>query len=115
MPIHSGNGAQGPGLSSYRLGLKGGQENVTLNTTQIPSHNHTLRVKNAGGNSDSPISNSLASNSEGTKHYSTEVTDADANTSSIANNGGGQAHTNIQPYLAINFVIALTGIFPSRN
>lgn len=111
VPIGQGHG---PGLSDYNWGEKSGTELVTLLTSQIPSHNHSLSVNSGAGTSDSPVNNYLASNSEGIKHYSTSG-GSSANNSSIGNVGGSQAHTNIQPYLSIYFIIALEGIFPSRN
>lgn len=130
--IHPG---AGPGLSTYRLGQKGGVETVTLNTTQIPAHNHaatttinsidvTLHGTNAAGDSPTPGGNSLASKSR-TNIYSTNAPDvgmhagsasatASASTST-ANTGGSQSHENRMPYLAINHIIALVGTFPSRN
>jgi microcystin-dependent protein len=111
VPIGRGSG---PGLSNYNWGQTGGTETVTLSTQQIPSHNHSFAVNTAGGTSNSPVNNFLASNSEGIKHYSGSG-GSSANNSSIGNTGGSQAHTNMQPYLALYFVICLVGIFPSRN
>ena len=117
--IHPGNG---PGLSSYRLGQKGGAESVTLAVTQIPSHNHSvsavLKGKDSSGNSASPTGNSLASKSR-TNIYSSDAPNVDMKSGSVAvtesNVGGSQSHENRMPFQAVNHIIALTGVFPSRN
>ena len=75
LPVHEG---QGPGLSDYRLGEKGGTENETLTLNELPVHTHLA---------DDPVLNA----------------------------GGGQAHDNIQPYQAVNYIIATQGVYPSRN
>ena len=115
--IHPGSG---PGLSTYRLGQKGGIENVTLDTSQLPSHNHAaianVRGINRAGNSASPGGNTLASKAR-TNIYQTAAPDVDMQagtvTVTVANAGGGQAHENRMPFLAINHILALQGIFPS--
>jgi microcystin-dependent protein len=115
---------QGAGLSSYPLGSRGGQERVTLVETQIPSHDHTAAsVANAvmpAGNSNDAVNNFWADDagvSSGTYH--TGPANAEMNASAISttvnNAGGGQNHENRQPYLAMNYIIALQGLFPSRN
>lgn len=111
VPVHPGNG---PGLTPISLGQKGGVENVTLTTNQLPQHSHNLNVNSGGGNSEKPGGNFIASNSEGVKHYSSSTT-INANNGSISNFGGGQSHTNMQPYLGIYYCIALYGIYPSRS
>jgi len=109
--IHPGSG---PGLSTYRLGEKGGVENVTLTTAQIPSHTHTLRGENRAGNSTDPTNNMLAN---GSPIYRPQAVadDVNMNAAAVANTGGSQSHTNIQPFLCVNYLIALQGIFPSRS
>ncbi|SNS85318.1 phage tail protein [Antarctobacter heliothermus] len=113
--IHPG---RGPGLSTYRLGEKGGQERVTLNTLEIPQHNHSVRslAESRGGNLTDPGGNMLAS---GTPIYraNTPADDVDMDPSMIRQNnvGGGQAHENRPPFQALNYIIALVGVFPSRS
>lgn len=117
--VHPGRGA---GLSDYRLGQKGGQEQVTLTIAQMPSHNHTitatLQGTNTPGNSETPGGNTLATKAR-TNIYQTGAPDvamhADSVSASAANTGGNQSVNIRQPYLAINYIIALQGIFPSRN
>jgi microcystin-dependent protein len=123
VPIHPGNG---PGLSSYRLGQRGGVENVTLTTSQMPSHTHAAAATadlvgtSSRGTSLSPAGKSLGSERR-TRLYSTAAPDAPMSAGSVLVNvtnssaGGGQSHTNVQPYLAVNFIIALQGVFPSRS
>ena len=111
VPIHQGTGS---GLSTYTLGESGGTESVTLISNQMPGHNHSLAVNSNGGTSDNPASNYMASNSEGFKHYSNSA-GSNGNGASIVNAGGNQPHNNMPPYLCVNFIIALEGIYPSRN
>ncbi len=111
MPIHQG---QGPGLSDHVIGERSGEENHTLIANEMPVHNHSLAVNTSGGNIDNPTGNYMASNSEGIKQYS-NTAGSNANGASIVNAGGSQPHNNMPPYLCVNFVIALIGIFPSRN
>lgn len=111
VPVQQG---QGPGLSSYSLGQTGGAENVTLNVSQMPAHSHAATTNaNAGGGGDtSPTNNFLAGDNQYSNVSNTQM---NANTVQIAAAGNSQPHTNLQPFLAINFIIALQGIFPSRN
>lgn len=112
VPVHPGSG---PGLTPISVGEKGGAENVTLTTNQLPQHSHALYVNDGGGNSANPDGNFIASNSEGVKHYSSSAS-LNANSGSISNfTGGGQSHTNMQPFLGIYYCIALFGIYPSRT
>jgi microcystin-dependent protein len=130
VPVSSG---QGPGLSSYTLGQAGGTENVTLLTTQMPAHTHvmtlgtlaaTARARNASGNSASPVGTVPAAEAAGvTATYSNLSPDASMASGAIALSGvptagvagSSQPFPIIQPYLTLNFCIALEGIFPSRN
>ena len=107
---------QGPGLSSRTLGETGGTETTTLIISQIPAHNHTLNALPASGNTSDPTGNYLANTGPLDKEYlnsGASLTPMAAN--SISPAGGSQPHNNIQPYLVLNFYIALEGIFPSRN
>lgn len=112
----------GPGLQPYTIGELGGVESVTLTTTQIPAHNHIINVSNAEGTSNTASNNYLATGTtvieRGTKVpaniYGTAA-GGTLNLATVGMLGGNQAHPNIQPYLALNYCIALVGIFPSRN
>jgi len=103
IPIHFG---------SHTLGERGGEENHTLNIQEMTTHSHTFSANNATPTQGSPAGNMWASNSGA---YSSAAPDAAMNPASISNAGGSQPHANIQPYLVLNFIIALQGIFPSRN
>jgi microcystin-dependent protein len=113
VPLHMG---QGPGLSLYSLGQTGGTENVTLSSGQLPAHNHTVNAVAGGGNQASPAGGLPAIESTGTSlDYSSAAANATMNSGMISGGGSSQPHNNQQPYLTINFIIALQGIFPSRN
>ena len=112
-PIHPGTG---PGLSAYNLGETGGAETVALTAQQLPPHNHSLNANTQNGNTSDPPGAALADTKGTDRDY---MKSGEVNTQMSANSigvtGGGQPHENRQPYLAINFIIALEGIYPSRN
>jgi len=116
VPIHPGTG---PGLSTYRLGQKGGHETVTLTIAQIPSHNHVATVKISADSTvattDKPENMFPARNAGATPQYGdTSNTTLGSSTVSVNNSGGNQSHSIIQPYTTVNYIIATVGIFPSR-
>jgi microcystin-dependent protein len=113
LPVNNG---QGPGLSGYSLGQAGGVEQVTVATSNLPAHSHAVQGDAATGTANSPAGNVWA-NSTGAKQFS-----APAGSNTTMNSGaiglapgGGQPHDNMRPFLAVNFIISLFGIFPSRN
>lgn len=108
--IHEG---QGPGLSQRNLGSKSGQEEVTLTTAQLPSHTHRQKASNGAPSSTSPENNVLASPSR-TKLYASSA-NVNMSADNVKNSGGGNAHNNMQPYTTLNCIIALNGLYPSRN
>ncbi len=117
VPIHQG---QGSGLSPYVIGAFGGVENVTLTVAQTAAHTHLVYADGdvPSNNSPSPSGNALATFATGGDIYATAAGLKKAVTMNplmIAAAGGGQPHPNIQPFLVVNFCIALQGIFPSRN
>jgi microcystin-dependent protein len=117
VPIHQG---QGSGLSPYVIGQYGGVENVTLTVGQTAAHTHLVYADGdvPSNNSPSPSGNALATFATGGDIYATAAGLKKAVTMNplmIAAAGGGQPHPNIQPYLVVTFIIALVGIFPSRN
>lgn len=113
--IHQG---QGPGITqSYIIGEIAGTEEVTLTTQQIPQHTH-IAVTASTGQVGTAANNILAdaqSTQTGPRIYSTQATNVTMNANTIAPAGGSQPHSNIQPTLAINFIISLFGIFPTQN
>lgn len=115
VPIGMG---QGPGLSNYEQGQMAGTENVTLIQSQMPQHNHFLQVSSSPGTSNNPAGNvsAVASDvNEGAVNAYGTANDATASPKAVGIAGGSQPHENMQPYLALNYCIALEGIFPSRN
>ena len=113
VPVHWGTGA---GLSSYVIGQQAGQENVTLLQSQMPAHTHLLNAVISGGNQASPTGNLPAVESTGTSlNYSSDPANTAMNPAAVANAGQSLPVPVVQPYLAVSFIIALAGIFPSRN
>lgn len=110
IPIHAGTG---PGLSARRLGTKSGQEKVTLTVDQTPSHDHTWNANTAVAQNRTPAGNLLASPSGNV--YSGAANPTSFSSSAVSNVGGSRSHTNLMPYLCVHFIIALFGIYPSRN
>jgi microcystin-dependent protein len=114
-------GATGPGLSNYPLGQQGGTETVTLLSTQIPPHTHAytaalggsttgnLNDDPAGRRPGAPASATYAGAPESGKNLA-----AGALSSSVTPAGGSQPHPNIQPVLALNYIICTAGIYPSQ-
>ena len=112
-PLQQG---QGPGLSLYDLGQTGGEETVTLLTSEMPVHNHNIGATdndatstNAGG--------ALLADGNAVKMYLPGNTPLNQQLSqnAISITGGDQAHNNLMPYLTLNFCIALQGVFPARS
>ena len=114
VPMHVGGG-QGPGLSPYSLGQMGGVEAVTLLTTQMPAHGHAVNASSANGTSDDPSNAIMGKNASGVPQYSAAAPNAVMAAAAIAPAGGNQPHENRPPYTGLNYIIALEGIFPSRN
>lgn len=117
VPIHFGPDGSG---DNYVLGMSGGVENVTLTSAQVGAHNHALRAVNSGASVASPANAlpGLAAPSSGLtpSQYGTLTAQLTTLTSaSIGPSAGGQPHSNIQPYLAISFIISLYGIYPTQN
>jgi microcystin-dependent protein len=107
-PIHTSN--------SFLLGASGGEQNHDLSPNEIPQHSHSINGSSANGNTQTAVGNTWAVEGSNTTFiYSTDSASALMGGNAIALAGGGQPHNNMQPYLVLNFIIALQGIFPSRN
>ena len=113
-PLHVG-GSQGPGLSAYFLGQSGGVEGVTLLASQMPTHSHGVNADGGNGTSDSPSNAIMGKNASGVPQYSGNAPTTTMAAAAIANAGGSQPHENRPPFLAMNYIIAMQGIFPSQN
>ena len=105
-PIHVGQG--------HVLGEKGGVQAVTLSISQLPTHVHVANASNNTGSDQVPANNLLANSAPNTLYGPVQNLTA-LRASTVGNVGGSQAHLNMQPFLTINFSIALQGIFPSPN
>jgi len=112
-PMHPG---QGPGLSLHDLGETGGSETVSLLESEIPSHSHSLMaISGFQGSNNDPTAGVLAKGDAGLTPYAPSGTLVMMSGSAIAPAGGDQPHNNMQPYLTLNFCIALQGVFPPRT
>jgi microcystin-dependent protein len=103
-PIHMGQG--------HTLGERAGEQAHTLSISELPQHVHAINGAAANGNTQFATSNTLAAAGN---LYSAPANLTSLSPDSIANVGGSQAHLNMQPFLVLNFCIALQGIFPSQN
>lgn len=104
VPIHMGNG--------HTLGERAGTETVTVNIQQLPTHIHQLNAADTNADSPIPASNQLGQFNNGYRQPSNLIP---VEPSSVTSVGSSQAHENRQPYIVLNFCIALQGIFPSQN
>ncbi|HEU5036363.1 MAG TPA: tail fiber protein [Nocardioides sp.] len=105
---------QGPGLSLHDLGETGGSETVSLLESEIPSHGHALNADTLDlGDTNVPSPSASFAQSSGGTLYATSA-DTQLSDRALAPTGGDQAHNNMQPYLTLNFCIALQGVFPQR-
>jgi microcystin-dependent protein len=114
VPIHMGTG---PGGTTYQIAEMDGTESVTLTTQQIPNHGHTLMASNVPGTTQAPGGGMYAqptSSQPGLLMYGIDSVAA-MSAQAIGPAGGNQPHENCQPFLCINFVISLFGIFPSQT
>jgi microcystin-dependent protein len=116
VPIHQGTGSGG--IGNYTLAQTGGVEQVTLTVQQLPIHNHSLTATNSGQTqipTAATIPAVATSTKDGIAVYGPPVSPTTLNPSSITSAGGSLPHDNRQPYLVVNFIISLFGIFPSQN
>jgi len=104
LPLHQGNG--------FTLAETGGAEEITLTVSQIPAHSHALIASTSPGTQNSP-SNEVTGASPSVTLYTGDVTDSNMSANAVTAIGGSQPHTNFQPYLCVDFIISLFGLFPS--
>lgn len=105
VPVHQGNG--------YEVAQQGGAEQVTLKIQQVPAHSHALQASTNLGSAATPSGNVLAQTAGGIQlYYEGQASEPLAPQAALAM-GDSQPHTNLQPYLAMNFIISLSGLFPS--
>ncbi len=118
VPIHKGN-SNTSGSTDHALGQKSGAENQVLNINQVPAHDHSLQASGFQASVGDPNGSALAGQALfSAPFYATPPAAADSvnmHPATISNAGAGQGHNNMQPYLAVNYIIAITGLFPSRN
>jgi microcystin-dependent protein len=108
IPLHFGNG--------FTLAETGGVETVTLTVSQIPAHSHALLVSTGAAATADPTSNVLAQAPLATTFpYGTDAPLTPLSATAIGSTGGSQPHDNFQPYLCVDFIISLFGIFPSQT
>lgn len=106
IPIHIGNG--------HVIGELSGVETVTLTANQIPSHNHPVIASSSVGDQATPLNNVLAQ-TQSVSMYSPFTPSGTMAAGMVANDGGSQPHDNMMPFLCVNFIISLFGIFPSQT
>jgi microcystin-dependent protein len=107
VPIHVGPG--------FVLGQAGGTESVTLTINQIPSHTHVPQANNAAGNQVSPQNGVWASTNPSLNQYSNVAPTLNMDPGALGQTGGSQPHDNMVPFLAVNFILSLFGIFPQQS
>ena len=116
--VHSG---QGPGLSNYPQGARGGMETETLSEQQLPAHTHRVNVSSADGLYSDGTNGVLAASNASKKKTDVYIYDGPGSgdqqlaADAVSDTGGGQGHNNMPPYLALRACVALVGLFPSRN
>lgn len=106
-PIHVGSG--------HTLGERGGEQAHTLSIAELPEHLHVLNARSAQATASNPTNTSILAESTGQFLYGPASNLQAMAPNAVANAGGSQAHLNMQPFLTLNFCIALQGIFPSPN
>lgn len=111
LPLHQGSASSG---TVYVIGDSGGVEEVTLSTQQIPVHSHALLASGSTGSAAGPEGNLLAA-SGSSNVYRPGPAGVALSPQSVSSAGGSQPHTNVQPFLCVNFIISLFGVYPSQT
>lgn len=112
IPLGQGSG---PGLTNRVLGNNGGTELVQLNTNQLPAHSHPAACNTGAGDSSTPAGNFWAANSNTAVAQYSATSNTNMNAGEGSPTGSNLSHTNLMPFLAVNFIISLYGFFPSQN
>lgn len=112
IPLHEG---PGPGLPTRDIGLKAGGETATVSLNQLPVHTHGLSASTAAADETELQGHVLAPTNAPVDQYGQDPSIVDMSVSAVTSVGGGNAHNNAMPFLCVNFMIALSGVFPSRN
>jgi microcystin-dependent protein len=107
VPVHVGPG--------FALGQSGGAETVTLTTSQIPAHSHVPQANDNAGTLDTPAGGIWAGSNPALNNYNNVPPSVNMDPAAIGSSGGSQPHDNMIPFLVINFIISLFGIFPSQS
>lgn len=105
----------GTGLTYKDIGEKGGSETINLTGSELPAHSHMVRAVTSNANQSSPTGNFPATTKLLDKEYSDSVPNTTYNNTMLNSAGGSQPINNLQPYVTVNFIIALQGIFPPRQ
>jgi microcystin-dependent protein len=106
VPVHVGPG--------FALAQSGGAESVTLTTSQIPAHSHVPQANNSPGTQISPANGVWSTSNPANSQYSTAAPSVTMDPAAMGQTGGSQPHDNMVPFLAVNFILSLFGIFPSQ-
>ncbi|MCW2758589.1 MAG: phage tail protein [Nocardioidaceae bacterium] len=110
IPVHQGSL---PGGHTYQLGETGGLEEVTISSNQMPAHHHVPPASSSPGRTTSPNNAYWAGSSDGL--YTSSAPDVSMAPTALATAGGNQPHDNMPPYLVVNFIISMYGIYPSPS
>jgi microcystin-dependent protein len=111
VPIHMGTFSG----NTYVIGQPGGAESVTLNAGQLAAHSHYVNVSTTNSVNDNPANNYFSAANAGANVYTAAPGTLSLNTTSVTSVGGNQSHDNMVPYVAVNFIISLYGIYPSQQ
>jgi microcystin-dependent protein len=115
MGAHAIGAGQGPGLAPYDLGETGGAPVVTLLQSEMPTHTHGYHVSKVNATLNTPTNNALAKQTGGNIYADKLTPTAQMSAAAVGLTGGSGPHNNMMPFLALNWIIALQGVFPARS